>query len=131
MYRIFVFLMIIILSSSFPAYTLVRQDKEFKVFQFPPDMIPRIDGNPADWNIVPDHYAVGMDELRNMTNDNPINKNNGDGTFSTEQNPIHQYKGPAVSNPSDNYQYQYVVVLTVKGQEGTSQLSRVWDVAVK
>ena len=73
MYRIFVFLMIIILSASFPAYTLVRQDKEFKVFQFPPDMIPRIDGNPADWNIVPDHYAVGVDELRNMTNDNPIN----------------------------------------------------------
>ena len=52
MYRIFIFLMIIILSASFPAYALVRQDKEFKVFQFPSDMIPRIDGNPADWNEV-------------------------------------------------------------------------------
>lgn len=45
----------------------------------------------------------------------------GDGTISTEQNPIHQYK------EAD----KYVVILEVKGPKGTSKLSKVWDVAVK
>ncbi len=35
----------------------------YKVFQFPPDQIPRIDGDASDWNIVPDSYAVGMDQM--------------------------------------------------------------------
>ncbi len=35
----------------------------YKVFQFPPDQIPRIDGDPSDWAIVPDDYVIGMDQL--------------------------------------------------------------------
>jgi hypothetical protein len=35
----------------------------YKVFQFPPDQIPRIDGDPSDWDIVPDDYVIGMDQL--------------------------------------------------------------------
>ena len=35
----------------------------FKVFQFPKDQIPRIDGDPVDWNIVPDSYIVGTEEV--------------------------------------------------------------------
>lgn len=42
---------------------LERPDRIFKVFQFPADMIPRIDGNDEDWAIVPDSYAIGLDEL--------------------------------------------------------------------
>jgi hypothetical protein len=42
-----------------------RPDVTFKVFQFPPNMIPRIDGNTDDWAIVPDSYAIGMDQLEN------------------------------------------------------------------
>jgi hypothetical protein len=42
---------------------LERQDVTFKVFQFPPNMIPRIDGNADDWAMVPDSYAIGMDQL--------------------------------------------------------------------
>ncbi|MDP9039591.1 MAG: PKD domain-containing protein [Acidobacteriota bacterium] len=34
-----------------------------KVFQFPPDRIPRIDGDPADWAIVPDSYAVTLAQM--------------------------------------------------------------------
>ena len=45
----------------------------------------------------------------------------GDGESSTEKNPVHQYKEPG----------KYVVVLTIKGTQGTSRLSKVWDVAVK
>ena len=35
----------------------------FKVFQFPRTAIPRIDGEFSDWDIVPDSYAVGIDEM--------------------------------------------------------------------
>jgi hypothetical protein len=43
---------------------LERPDVEFKIFQFPPNMIPSIDGRTDDWNIVPESYAIGSDELR-------------------------------------------------------------------
>jgi hypothetical protein len=42
---------------------LDRPDVEFKVFQFPADAIPRIDGDVADWSLVPANYAVGTGEL--------------------------------------------------------------------
>jgi uncharacterized membrane protein len=46
----------------------------------------------------------------------------GDGTTSTEQNPIHQYKDAG----------KYVVVLDVYDANGkTDRCVRVWDVAVK
>src|SRR5665213_4035539 len=35
----------------------------FKVFQFPADKIPRIDGDPSDWDIVPDSYSIGLDQM--------------------------------------------------------------------
>jgi hypothetical protein len=43
---------------------LARPDVEFKIFQFPADRIPRIDGNSDDWSFVPDSYSIGMDQLR-------------------------------------------------------------------
>lgn len=43
---------------------LQRPDVEFKIFQFPADKIPRIDGKVDDWAIVPDGYAIGSDQLR-------------------------------------------------------------------
>ena len=43
---------------------LARPDVEFKIFQFPADKIPRIDGNPDDWSLVPESYTIGMDQLR-------------------------------------------------------------------
>jgi len=43
---------------------LERPDVEFKVFQFPADQIPRIDGNGDDWSIVPDSYEIRTDQLR-------------------------------------------------------------------
>jgi hypothetical protein len=45
--------------------SFARPEKEFKVFQFPKDKIPQIDGNFADWNMVPDTYSIGLDELKN------------------------------------------------------------------
>ena len=43
---------------------LERPGVEFKVFQFPADRIPRIDGSADDWSIVPDSYAIGIDQMR-------------------------------------------------------------------
>lgn len=47
---------------------LARPDVEFRVFQFPADRIPRIDGETDDWSIVPDSYAIGMDQLKETVN---------------------------------------------------------------
>ena len=43
----------------------------FKVFQFPRTAIPRIDGVFSDWDIVPDSYAVGIDEMWDDTKKHP------------------------------------------------------------
>ena len=39
------------------------QEPGFKVFQFPRTAIPRIDGEFSDWDIVPDSYAIGIDDM--------------------------------------------------------------------
>jgi hypothetical protein len=36
---------------------------EFKIFQFPANAIPRIDGKADDWEMVPKEYTIGMDQL--------------------------------------------------------------------
>jgi hypothetical protein len=56
-------LLCVLLMVIFPASALERPEVTFKIFQFPADMIPRIDGNADDWNMVPDSYAIGMDQL--------------------------------------------------------------------
>ena len=45
------------------ARALDRTNEVFKIFQFPPDKIPRIDGDTNDWNIVPESYVIGSDQL--------------------------------------------------------------------
>ena len=35
----------------------------YKVFQFPADKIPRIDGKTDDWDMVPEQYVIGSDQL--------------------------------------------------------------------
>ncbi len=65
---------------SFSAHSLARPDKEFRVFQFPASMIPRIDGDISDWSMVPDEYAIGADELVDTVNGNSPDRNNFDAT---------------------------------------------------
>jgi hypothetical protein len=45
----------------------------------------------------------------------------GDGSTSTERNPIHQYSTGA----------DYTVVLEIEGPEGKSRREKIWDVAVR
>ncbi|MGD1084143.1 MAG: PKD domain-containing protein [Verrucomicrobiota bacterium] len=42
---------------------LDRTNEVFKIFQFPPNMIPTIDGKTNDWNIVPESYVIGADQM--------------------------------------------------------------------
>jgi hypothetical protein len=47
-----------------PALAIERLGVEFKIFQFPANAIPRIDGKANDWEMVPKEYAIGMDSFR-------------------------------------------------------------------
>ncbi len=47
-----------------PAAALERPDTIFEIFQFPTDMIPRIDGDKADWSMVPDDYVIGKRQTK-------------------------------------------------------------------
>ena len=61
------------------AFGLSKPDIEYKIFQFPADKIPCIDGNTEDWDIVPDSYTVGTDQLIETTNNNaPVDPKNLD-----------------------------------------------------
>ncbi|MFN0166793.1 MAG: PKD domain-containing protein [Bryobacteraceae bacterium] len=42
---------------------LERPGLEFKVFQFPADRIPRMDGKTDDWDLVPESYVIGTGQL--------------------------------------------------------------------
>jgi hypothetical protein len=43
---------------------LERPGVEYKIYQFPPDRIPVIDGKAGDWAQVPASYSIGMDQLK-------------------------------------------------------------------
>ncbi len=43
---------------------LERPGVEYKVYQFPADKMPRIDGQGDDWAMVPASYTIGMDQLK-------------------------------------------------------------------
>jgi len=79
-FRNILFFVLILLLEAAPGHSLERPDKVFKIFQFPANMIPRIDGDPLDWSIVPEDYAVSLDELRDTVNANPADKSNFDVT---------------------------------------------------
>lgn len=45
--------------------SFAQETRSYKVFQFPANMIPRVDGKSDDWAIVPDSFVVGTDQLVN------------------------------------------------------------------
>jgi hypothetical protein len=46
---------------AFVLLSLARPDKEFKIFQFPHNWIPGMDGDFSDWEMVPDSYRIGIE----------------------------------------------------------------------
>ena len=47
----------------YEVFALQRADQEFPIFQFPANMIPRIDGQIEDWDMVPANYTIKGQEL--------------------------------------------------------------------
>lgn len=45
------------------AGSLPDPGKEYHIFQFPKNQIPRIDGEFSDWDMVPESYNIGLDQL--------------------------------------------------------------------
>jgi len=73
MKRIVIVMLFLIACSNSEA--LERPGVEFKIFQFPKNMIPGIDGNTDDWDIVPDDYIIGTDQLSDeKTPGRPMNR---------------------------------------------------------
>ena len=68
----------IFLMSIIPCNALERPDKEFKIFQFPADKIPCIDGNPSDWKVVPEEYCYGSNELSDTVKGHGVGPNKKD-----------------------------------------------------
>lgn len=58
--KYFLFLLLSLLTV---AQTWSQDTRTFKIFQFPANKIPTIDGNADDWKMVPESYTVGMDQL--------------------------------------------------------------------
>ncbi len=46
------------------AKAFARPDTIYQIFQFPKNQIPRIDGDFSDWTMVPDSFAIGLDQLK-------------------------------------------------------------------
>jgi hypothetical protein len=51
------------LAVSVMALAVERPGVVYKVFQFPADAIPRVDGDTGDWAMVPESYTIGTDQL--------------------------------------------------------------------
>jgi hypothetical protein len=59
---------LLILSASISLFVLAQEKRSYKIFQFPANMIPRVDGKADDWSIVPDSFTIGTDQLVNDNN---------------------------------------------------------------
>jgi hypothetical protein len=62
--RTLLFLMPALLTQTTFSQEPVVSDSIFKIFQFPANAIPCIDGKNTDWDMVPANYIVGNDKLR-------------------------------------------------------------------
>lgn len=58
--RFFSFLILFLICT---LISFAQDERMFKIFQFPPNMIPTIDGEMGDWDIVGEEYSVGLDQL--------------------------------------------------------------------
>jgi hypothetical protein len=70
--RLTIILLLAVLFAPHPTSAqLQRPGVTFKIFQFPANLIPRVDGKSDDWAIVPDEYVVGTDQLLDDSGKHP------------------------------------------------------------
>ena len=56
-------LVLLSLATTDPGVAQDRPGLVYLIFQFPADAIPRVDGDPTDWEMVPVSYVIGTDQL--------------------------------------------------------------------
>ena len=61
--RLLAFAFVSLLLPCTAALALEHTNVAYKIFQFPPDKIPRVDGDTNDWNIVPESYVISSAQL--------------------------------------------------------------------
>jgi hypothetical protein len=76
--RTFAAFAILLIIGAMQSDALERPDTEFRIFQFPRNMIPRIDGETDDWDMIPDEYTIGIDQLVDTRQAAAIDTNNFD-----------------------------------------------------
>ncbi len=73
MFRKCLMVLLITAAAFTQAIALERPEMEFKIFQFPHDRIPRIDGKTDDWDIVGKEYTYGTNLLNDTEDGHGIN----------------------------------------------------------
>ncbi|WP_438482512.1 PKD domain-containing protein [Oleiharenicola lentus] len=53
------------------SFALEKPEATYQVFQFARDQIPRVDGDAADWAMVPESYVISKDQLTNESKNQP------------------------------------------------------------
>jgi uncharacterized membrane protein len=100
-------------------YGNASQLRTFRLMPLEPQFLKKID---AQWSF----KIIDMDRRLVAFQDESIGNITswkwefGDGTTSTEQNPVHAYGKSG----------RYIVILYVEGPDGKSRRAKVWDVAV-
>jgi hypothetical protein len=107
------------LSRSHTMYGKAEEMVAFRLMPLEPEHVPDLK---ADWEfkIVDLERRIVAFKDQSVGNISHWQWDFGDGDTSTEQDPVHTYK------KGD----KYVVVLTIRGSEGESRWSRVWDVSL-
>ena len=114
------------------ALGVIRPDRAMEVYgKGEPEVIMRLHDRWAEWELAlnPDLklgelymdrrlVAFHDDTAGNVTS---WHWDFGDGSSSTEQNPLHTFAKPG----------SYVTILDVAGPDGKSRLSKVWDVQLR
>ena len=66
---LFCFLLVTVYSGvALKSYAFQARDTIYPIFQFPQQKMPQIDGDFSDWNLVPDTYAIGLDQMKESMN---------------------------------------------------------------
>ena len=73
MRRLFTVILLLALINPAGLFALSRPEKEFKIFQFPHNMMPRIDGKTGDWDFIPAEYTYDTYELNDTEDGNGRN----------------------------------------------------------
>ena len=69
---------LLVLLLALPVLAVERPGVEYRIFQFPADRIPAIDGRSGDWDLVPESYVIGTDQLKDTVKGRGLNHDKSD-----------------------------------------------------